>query len=104
MDLFGVSKLGVNLTFVSGISNLFFLFSVFGYLWILIVMFMLVICDSFVRKSMFVVFLYVLVVVVVGDVFELCIYGELVFVVLIVFFYVLKELLGKAVFRNPNEI
>lgn len=103
MDLFGASKLGANLTFVSGISNLPFLFSAFGYLWIPTVMFMSVIRDSFVRKSMFVALPYVLAVVVAGDVSELRIYGELAPVVLIAFFHVLKELSGKAASRNPNE-
>lgn len=97
MGLFGLSNLQRNLVFLGRITNLPFLFSVFGYLWIPAVVFLPVIRDSFVRRSMWVTVPYFLTVMLVGDVSELRIYGELAPVVLVAFFHVLKELSRQAV-------
>ena len=53
IGLFDASKLRANAAFLTSVSNLPFLFSAFGYLWIPAIAFLPVIRDHFMRRSMF---------------------------------------------------
>jgi hypothetical protein len=103
MSLFDASKLRANAAFLTSLSNLPFLFSAFGYLWIPAVVFLSVIRNRFVKRSMFAIVPYTALVMLAGDVSELRIYADMAPVILIAFFHVLKELAKNTSVAGSGE-
>ena len=103
MSLFDASKLRANAAFLTSLSNLPFLFSAFGYLWIPAVVFLSVIRNRFVKRSMFAIVPYTALVMLAGDVSELRIYADMAPVILIAFFHVLKELAKNTAVAGSGE-
>lgn len=70
-----------------------FLFGVIGYLWIFVVFSLRLIRSYFVKRFLMVVLFFYVGMFYVGVMIELCNFGELIFIVLMVFLLLLCELL-----------
>ena len=76
-------------------------FSNLGYLWVPVLMCRRLIPDHFARRSVLVIYPYFLGMFVIGNMYELRIYGELIPLVLTALLLIVKELLGKEI--TPRE-
>jgi hypothetical protein len=81
-----------NLKSFLNFKDYFYLFSCFGYIWIPTILFIRFIDNDFVKKSLFVIPLFLFGMMFAGGIFELRIYGELIPVVLTGFLIILKNL------------
>ena len=93
--LFEEHHLSTNLSFLLHIDNYPFLFSSFGFMWIPVFYFFRLISDNFVKRSLFVVFPFISGMMIVGNIYELRIYGELFPVILSAFILIVIKLVSS---------